>query len=64
MKNKYIVPKMQVRLVHMEAFILSTTNYRKTMIMSDDNPIQNEHDILTKERSLFDEKNSSEWSEW
>lgn len=64
MKKKYIAPKIQVHLVKIEPFILSTSNYRKTMIINKDNIITNSEEILTKERSFYDEEDLFGLTEW
>lgn len=64
MKKKYIAPKIQVRLVKIEPFILSTSNYRKTMIISKEKIITNADEILTKERPFYDEDDAFGIGEW
>lgn len=66
MKNKYIAPETNVRFVKIESFILSTStsNYRKTMMITKDDPITSADEILTKERSFFDEDDSFRLVEW
>ena len=64
MKKKYIAPKIQVHFVKIEPFILSTSNYRKTMIITKENIITNSEEILTKERSFYDEEDLFGLTEW
>lgn len=66
MKNKYIAPKTNVRFVKIESFILSasTSNYQKTMMITKDDPIKSADEILTKERSFFDEDDRFGLGEW
>lgn len=55
MAKQYITPKIYVRLVNMEVYITSGSNYRRTMIKTGEDPITNAEEILTKERPFFDD---------
>ena len=55
MNKKYITPKILIRIIHVEMYAASGNTDGASLDISD-TPIEYEYEILTKQRSVFDEE--------
>ena len=63
MKNKYVVPDTQMRNIKMKTFVLSTSDKTNEyeMNLNKDNLITDSDEILTKERTFYEDDGLLEW---
>lgn len=63
MKNKYVVPCTQMRNIKMKTFVLSTSDKTNgyEMNLNKDNLITDSDEILTKERTFYEDDGLFEW---
>ena len=63
MKNKYVVPCTQMRNIKMKTFVLSTSDKTNgnEMNLNKDNLITDSDEILTKERTFYEDDGLLEW---